>query len=332
MRHYHSLITGTGSYLPPNIVANSDLAKKFNTSDEWIRKKTGIQARRYVDEGVGSSDLAVEASRKALHAAGKKAGDVDCILAATSTPDFNSPGIGVLIQQKLACHRVPAYDIHNTSPGFLFALELGDSLIRCGKYQCVLVVGAEVHSTGLDFTDRGRLMTVIFGDGAGAVVLEPTEGNHGLLSTRLHSDGFFYDKLWCEGPSSLKHPRLTSRMIDEGKIFPTMEGSLVFENAVNLMSLVCEEILVEKNISAQELQHVLPHQANLRVIEAVAERLNVPMTKVHHNIEHYGNTSSASIPILLDEKVRSKVIQEGDLILMTSFGSGFSWGGGLIRW
>lgn len=332
MRHYHAIITGTGSYLPPRIVTNSDLAKKFNTSDEWIRKKTGIQARRYVDEGVGTSDLAVEACKQALRAAGKKAGDVDGILSATSTPDFNSPGIGVLIQRKLECHRIPAFDVHNTSSGFLFALELADSLIRCGKYQCLLVVGAEVHSTALDFTDRGRLMTVIFGDGAGAVVLEPTEGNHGLLSTRLHSDGFFYDKLMCEAPSSLHHPRLTPQMIEEGKIFPTMDGSLVFENAVNLMSLACEEILVEKNISVEELDHVLPHQANLRIIEEMARRLNIPMKKVHHNIEHYGNTSSASIPILLDEKVRSKVIQGNDLVLMTSFGSGFSWGAGLMRW
>lgn len=332
MLHLHASITGTGSFLPPRVVTNAELAQKFNTSDQWIRSKIGIEERRYVEEGVGTSDLAVEAARRALKMASKKAADLDCLIMATSTPDYQSPGSGVLALKKLGCHKIPAFDIHNTSPGFLFALELGDQLIRSGKYQCILVVAAEVHSTGLDFTDRGRMMSVIFGDGAGAVILEPTEGGHGILTTRLHSDGAHYNKLWCEAPASLYHPRITHEMIDQGKIYPTMDGPFIFENAVNLMSLVSREVLVEQNVTADQIQHVLPHQANLRIIEAIASRLEVPMKKVGHNIERYGNTSSASIPILLDEYVRTNKIEDDDLVLMMSFGSGFSWGAGLIRW
>lgn len=330
--HYRALITGTGSFLPPRAVPNKELESLLNTTDAWIHEKIGIRSRHFVDKGVGTSDLALEACKSALKAADKKASDVDCILFATSTPDYNTPGSGVLLQKKLGCHKIPAFDIRNTSPGFLFALELGDQLIRAGKYQCVLVVGAEVHSTGLDFTERGRMMSIIFGDGAGAVVLEPTEGHHGLLSTRLRSDGTHFDKLWCEAPASAYNPRVSEEMIREGKIYPTMDGRLVFENAVNLMSLVANEILVEHNLTMDQIHHVIPHQANLRIIEKIAAELKVPMTKVHHNIEKVGNTNSASIPILLDETVRSKKIKENDLILMISFGSGFSWGGALMRW
>jgi len=332
LQHFRTQITGTGSFLPPRIVTNKELEAQLKTTDQWIQEKIGIKQRRYVDKGVGTSDLAVEAAKKALEAAGKKVGDIDCIIAATSTPDYCAPGIGVLIQNKLGCHKIPAYDVHNASPGFIFSLELGDSLIRSGKYQCILIVAAEVHSTALDFSEKGRLMSVIFGDGAGAVVLEPTESKHGILGTRLHSDGAYFDKLWCEAPSSLHHPRLTKEMIDEGKIFPTMDGRVVFENAVHLMSLVAEEVLVTHNHSVNDISFVLPHQANLRIIEAIAKRLEVPMDKVLRNIENVGNTNAATIPILLDEAVRQKRIKEGDLLLSMSFGSGFSWGSALIRW
>lgn len=332
MLHLRSTITGTGSFLPPRIVTNKELEKKLNTTDQWIREKIGIKERRYVDEGVGCSDLASDAAKKALAAASRNPKDVDGILFATSTPDYHAPGSGVLLQKKLGCHKIPAFDIRNTSPGFLFALELGDQLIRSGKYQCLLVVAAEVHSTCLDLTERGRLMSVIFGDGAGAVVLEPTESNHGIVTTKLHSDGTYYDKLWCEAPSSLQNPRITQAMIEEGKIYPTMDGRLVFQSAVKLMSLVSEEVLAEQNLSVEEVGHIIPHQANLRIIEAVAKHLKAPMDKVFHNIEHYGNTNAASIPIALDEALQSGRIKKNDLILTMSFGSGFSWGAGLIRW
>ncbi len=332
MQHYHAKITGTGSYLPPRVVSNKELEAKCATSDAWIQEKIGIRERRYVDPGVGTSDLALQASLKALEAAGKKPTDIDAIIFATSTPDYQAPGSGVLLQKKLGCHKIPAFDVRNTSPGFVFALELGDSLVRSGKYQCLLIVAAEVHSTGLDFSERGRLMSVIFGDGAGAVVLEPSEGPHGILKTRLHSDGTNFDKLWCEAPASLYHPRITTQMIEEGKIYPTMDGRLVFENAVHLMSLVAEEVLVQQNLEVNHLHHVLPHQANLRIIEAIGKKMKIPSEKIHHNIEVTGNTNAASIPILLDEVVRAGKIKTNDLILGMSFGSGFSWGSFLVRW
>lgn len=332
MKHYRALITGTGSFLPPKIVTNQELAARVGSSDEWIVEKVGIRERRYVEKGTGPSDLALEAAKKALTAAEKKPTDVDCILLATTTPDYCAPGSGVLLQHKLGCHKIPAYDVHNTSPGFLFSLELADSLIQTGKYGCILVVAAEVMSTGLDFSERGRLMTSIFGDGAGAVLLEPTEGNHGILTTRLHSDGEYYNKLWCEAPASLQQPRITEEMIRDGRIYPTMDGPLVFEQAVKSMSLAAEEVLVSQNLSVEDVDHVVPHQANLRIIEKIAKNLEAPMEKVCLTIERYGNTSAASIPITLDESVRSGRIKEGDLVLMMSFGSGFSWGASLVRW
>lgn len=327
-----SKISGTGSYLPPRVVLNSDLEKKLNTTDSWIQEKIGIRERRYVDEGTGTSDLAVAAALLALELAEKSPKDLDCILMATSTPDYHAPGAGVLVQKKLGCHKIPAFDIRNTSPGFLFSLEMGDQLIRSGKYQCILVVASEVHSTGLDFSERGRLMSVVFGDGAGAIILEPSDGPHGILTTRLHSDGTHFDKLWCEAPASLYHPRISEEMIDQGLIYPTMDGKIVFESAVSLMSLVSREVLVEQNLAVSDIDLVIPHQANLRIIEKLAEDLDLPMAKVFHNIETVGNTNSASIPIALDEAFHQGRIQKNDLLLTMSFGSGFSWGAGLIRW
>lgn len=332
MIHHRSRITGTGSSLPPKIVTNQDLSKFFKTSDQWIQEKIGIRERRYVEKGVGASDLALEAAKQALKTAKREPKDIDCILFATATPDYDAPGAGTLLQNKLGCSKIPAFDIRNTSPGFLFSLEIGDQMIRSGKYQCILVVAAEVHSTGLDFSERGKLMTVIFGDGAGAIILEPTESECGIITTKLRCDGTHYNKLWCEAPASKYHPRITKNMIDEGKIYPTMDGKFIFEEALRSMSLVCEEVLAEQGLSINDIHHVIPHQANLRIIEAMAKHLECPMSKVHTTIQKYGNTSAASIPITLDEAIRSFKIKQNELILMTSFGSGFSWGAGLIRW
>lgn len=329
---FRARITGTGSQVPPRVVTNAELAAKLDTTDEWIREKIGVHERRFVDQGMGCVDLALPAARKALESAGKKPNEVDVILFATSTPDYHAPGSGVLLQNQLGCHKIPAFDIRNTSPGFLFALELGDSLIRCGKYQCILVVASEIHSTGLDMTPRGRMMSVIFGDGAGAVVLEPAEGPHGILTTRLHSDGAYFDKLWCEAPSSRCHPRITQKMIEEGKVYPTMDGRLVFKEAVKLMSLVSQKVLVEQNLSVDQLDYVIPHQANLRIIEAIAEQLHIPMEKVCLTIKEFGNTNAASIPITLDLVARSSCLKTNHHLLMMSFGSGFSWGAALVRW
>lgn len=331
MFHFSQIIA-TGSYVPPRIVTNKDLEPLLNTQDSWINEKIGIEERRYVSIGVGTSDLAVEAARNALVQAQLKPTDLDCIILATSTPDYQSPGAGVLVQEKLGCHKIPAFDIHNTSPGFVFALELGDSLIKSGKYQTILVVGAEVHSTALDMSEKGRLMSVIFGDGAGAVILKPTESPHHIISTKLHSEGKHAQKLWCEAPASLYHPWISPALIAEGRTHPTMDGRHVFEHAVNYMSLVSEELLIEQEITTEEINWVIPHQANKRIINAIAQRLNVPLSKVALTIQKYGNTSSASIPITLDEVNRAHKLQKNDLILIMSFGSGYSWGAALIRW
>lgn len=328
----HSRIAGTGSFLPQRVVPNSELELSLGTSDAWIREKIGITQRHYVDPGVGTSDLGVEAARNALRAAGRNPADVDCLIAATSTPDYAVPGIGVLIQDKLGCRHIPAFDVHNASPGFIFSLELADSLIRSGKYRCILLVAADVHSTALDFSPRGRLMSVIFGDGAGAVVLEPTQGTSAVIGTKLHSDGKYFDKLWCQAPSSLNHPRLTQEMLDEGMVFPTMDGRVVFENAVQLMSEVSQEILSENGLTLADVAFAVPHQANLRIIEAIAQKLGLPMSKVLHNIARCANTNSATVPIMLDEAVRDGRIKSGDLLLAMSFGSGFSWGSALLRY
>lgn len=332
MSHFYSQIIATGSYLPPRIVPNSELVKLFTTTDTWIKEKIGIEERRYVDEGVGTSDLAVKASQNALKNAGLTAFDIDAIVFATSSPDYCAPGAGVLLQQKLGCHKIPAFDVRNTSPGFLFSLELADSLIKCGKYETVLVVGAEVHSTGLDFTDRGRLMSVLFGDGAGAVILQRTLSEHHIISTKLHSDGTHYNKLWCEGPSSLNHPRITQKMIEDGKIYPTIDGPFIFEQSVSHMSMACESLLAEQDLDIPDIDWVIPHQANLRIIKNLAKHMEIPMERVIHNIEKVGNTSSASIPIAMDEANSKGLLKKNNLIMLTSFGSGFSWGAALVRW
>lgn len=330
--HYHSQIIATGSYVPPRVVTNKDLEPLLNTTDAWIREKIGIEERRYVGIDTGTSDLAVAAARKALSKANLKPADIDCIVMATSTPDHQSPGAGVLVQQKLGCRKIPAYDIHNTSPGFLFALEMGDAFIKSGKYETILVLGAEVHSTALDMTPRGRMMSVIFGDGAGAVILQSTDSPHHILATKLHSDGTHFNKLWCEAPASLYHPWINPELIEQGCIHPTMDGRHVFEHAVNYMSLVCEEILVQQNLKNSDINWVIPHQANLRIIETIVQKLEIPLQKVALTIQKYGNTSSASIPITIDEWASAGNVKKNDLLLLTSFGSGYSWGAGLIRW
>lgn len=326
-----SRIIATGSYLPERIVTNRALAQIMATSDEWIRKFTGIRTRRFAAPGEGPSDLALKAAQAALAEAQLTPTDIDAIVFATSTPDYCAPGSGVLLQSKLNCKNIPAFDIHNTSPGFVFALDLADGLIKCERYRTVLVAGAEVHSTGLDFSDRGRKMSVIFGDGAGCVILQTGDDKTGLMDSVLHSDGAHYNKLWCEAPGSVKNPRLTKEQIEEGIIYPAMDGQFVFQHAVQDMSDVVREILQKNQLKVSDVDWFLFHQANLRIIEAVGKNLDLPTEKTPTNIEKYGNTSSASIPVLLDELGSAHSIRKGDLVLMTSFGSGFSWGSCLVR-
>ncbi len=330
-------IRGAGFAVPDRVVPNRELEALLQTTDAWIREKIGIRERRYVVPGEGTSDLATRAAKEALAMAGLGPSDLEAIVVATATPDYDVPGVGVLVQDKLGAPPIPAYDVSNSSPGFLFAMEMAAALLLSGRYRRILVIGAEVHSTGLDFSPRGRLMSVIFGDGAGALVLERVEGDESektksaAVETLLFSEGRHFDKLWCEAPSSRPEKRITPQMIAEGRVYPQMDGRFIFQEAVARMVAACEALLGRMGLKQSDIDWVVPHQANLRIIETLAARLSVPMACVVTTIERYGNLSSASIPVALAEAWRAGRLKRGDRVLCPSFGSGFSWGAMVLR-
>ena len=327
-----SRITGLGFHVPPRIVTNHDLAQVMDTNDAWIVERTGIRERHFVDPGTGSSDLGVEAARNALAAAGRTAAEVDFVIFATTTPDWMFPGNGVIVQQQLGLGTVGALDVRNACSGFLYALSVADAFVRMGRYRCVLVIGAEVQSTGLDLTTRGRDMAVLFGDGAGAAVVEPCDAPRGILSWALHSEGSLAKELWCEAPSSREPGRVTPAMLDAGRQYPQMNGRQVFKNATTRFAEVIHEVLAASGHSLSEVALVVPHQANRRIGDAVAERLGLAPEKVFQNIERYGNTTAASIPIALTEARAQGLVKDGDLVVLAAFGAGFAWAGCVIRW
>ncbi len=329
-----TVVTGTGHYIPPRIVTNADLTKLMDTSDEWIRERSGIVERHHVDEGVGSSDLAVEAARRAIADAGIDPATIDFIIAATLSPDHYFPGIGVLVQAKLGLGPIGALDVRNQCSGFIYALSAADQYIRAGTYKRILLVAAEVQSTNLDFSDRGRDMSVLFGDGAGAIVLEPNgeDDGRGILSTHLYSDGNFASLLWMEKPSPKDNPTFRKDFIDEGRFFPKMDGRNVFVNACQRMPEAVRAGLEANGLTIEDVNHLIPHQANDRISLMVAKGLRIPVEKVVRNIDRVGNTTAASIPIALDEAVKAGRIKRGDLVALTSFGSGFTWASALCRW
>ncbi len=323
---YRAKIVGTGFYVPPRVITNHDLEKLMDTSDEWIQQRTGIKERYYVEDGVGASDLAYEASKRALESAGLKPEDIDFIVFATLSPDYTFPGSGVLLQQKLSARHVGALDVRDQCTGFLYSLMVADNAIRVGQYKNVLVVGAEVHSTGLDYSTEGRDVTVLFGDGAGAVILTATEEkDRGILSTHLYSDGTYADRLWAEWPSSRRLPRVTHKILEEGKHFPKMDGPFVFKHAVRRMVEVIKEALDTNGYTLDDVAMIIPHQANLRINQMVARQLKLPENKMYNNIDRYGNTTAATIPIALTEVLEKELVKDGDLIIMVSFGAGFTW-------
>ncbi len=329
-----TVVTGTGHYIPPRIVTNADLTKLMDTSDEWIRERSGIVERHHVDEGVGSSDLAVEAARRAIADAGIDPATIDFIIAATLSPDHYFPGIGVLVQAKLGLGPIGALDVRNQCSGFIYALSAADQYIRAGTYKRILLVAAEVQSTNLDFSDRGRDMSVLFGDGAGAIILEPNgeDDGRGILSTHLYSDGNFASLLWMEKPSPKDNPTFRKDFIDEGRFFPKMDGRNVFVNACQRMPEAVRAGLEANGLTIEDVDHLIPHQANDRISLMVAKGLRIPVEKVVRNIDRVGNTTAASIPIALDEAVKAGRIKRGDLVALTSFGSGFTWASALCRW
>jgi 3-oxoacyl-[acyl-carrier-protein] synthase-3 len=328
-----TVFSGLGHFLPENVVTNQDLEKIMDTSDEWIMERTGIQERRWVKEGETVSGLAYEAAKMALERAGIKAEEIDFIIFACMESDHEFPGGGCFLQEKLNIPGIPALDIRNQCSGFVYGLAIADQFIRSETYKTILLVGSEIQSTSLDLTTRGRDMAVLFGDGAGAAILTGIEdGERGVLTTCLHADGRFTKKLWAEWPSVTHHPRITPDMLESEKIYPYMEGRYVFKYAVTKFPEVIHEALEKTGYRIEDVHLVVPHQANLRITEAVAQRLGIGMDKVYSNIHKYGNTTGATIPICLSEAWQEGRIKEGDLVALASFGSGFTWASALVRW
>lgn len=328
-----AVIKGTGMYVPPKVVTNNDLAKIMDTSDEWIQQRTGIKERRFVEKGVGTSELAYYASVDAIKDAELEPKDIDLIIFATLSPERFFPGTGVFLQERLNIPGIPALDIRTQCTGFIYGISIADQFIRTGMYKNILVVGSEIQSKGLDFSDRGRDTAVIFGDGAGAVVIQSSEDmSRGILSTHLHADGRFAKELWIPYPGSLEDQWLTPERIADGDHFPKMNGKLVFVHAVKKFPEVIMEALNANNLKAEDIDLLIPHQANLRISLAVADSLGIKSDKLFNNIQHYGNTTAASIPIALHEAKKEGKIKDDDLIALAAFGSGFTWGSALIRW
>jgi len=324
----HARITGTGSYVPGKIITNHDLEKLVDTSDDWITERTGIKERRIVEKGQTTSDLAYEASRKALKAAGLGANELDLILIATTTPDMLMPNLGCVVQDKLGAKKAAAFDVYAACSGFLYGLSVADAFIKSGMYKNILLVGAEVLSRFMDWEDRATC--ILFGDGAGAVVIQRHAGKHGVLSTHLHSDGSLGDLLYLPAGGAL-HPA-THETIHKRMHYIKMKGNETFKAAVLALENVVQETLAYNKVKPEKIDFLIPHQANLRIIQAMAQRLKMPMEKVVVTLPKYGNTSAASIPMALDEAVRDGRIKENHLLLFEAFGGGLTWASALVRW
>ena len=328
-----SIILGTGHFVPDRVVTNDDLSAQMDTSDEWIRQRTGIESRHWVTEGTTQVSMALEASRRALAMAKLEPKDIDAIVYATSSPDHFAPGNGVYLQKALGADTIPAIDIRNQCSGFVYGLSVADAWIQVGLYRHVLVIGAEIQSTGMDLSAEGRNTSVIFADGAGAAILGPTDApGRGFLGFDLHSEGQHAELLWVDGPGSMYHPRVSKEMIDQGKHWLQMDGKEVFKHAVTRMPESVLAVLAKAGATLAELKLLVPHQANLRISEMIQKRLELRDDQVVNNIQRFGNTTAGTIPIALDEVVRAGRLKEGDLVVFTAFGSGFAWGSCALRW
>ncbi len=333
---YNSKISGMGFYVPDNVVTNDELTKLMDTSDEWIQERTGIKERRWIEEGSGdtSATMGAKAARIAIDRAGLTPGDIDFIVFATLSPDYYFPGCGVQIQELLDMKTIGALDVRNQCSGFVYSLSVADQFIKTGMYENILVIGSEYHSNGLDKTTRGRGVSVIFGDGAGACVLSRSEDpSKGILSSHLHSEGRYADKLMVESPS-IKHwvPEIIASQGEDISYFPYMDGTFVFKNAVVRFSEVIMEALSQNQLGPQDIDLFIPHQANLRISQFIQQKFGLSDDQVYNNIMKYGNTTAASIIIALTEAWENGRVKDGDLVMLAAFGSGFTWGSVLIRW
>lgn len=348
-------IAGIGMYVPENIVTNHDLAKVMDTSDEWIQERTGIRQRRYAHRtNETTTTMGVEAAKIAIERAGLTPKDIDFIVFATLSPDYYFPGCGVLLQRAMKMKEIGALDVRNQCSGFIYALSVADQFIKTGMYKNVLVVGSEKHSFGLDFSTRGRNVSVIFGDGAGAVVLQPAGDSagskQGILSTHLHSDGESAELLamfnpgthanhWSNGQeladfddAEMGQMFFSHAMIDKAQVFPNMDGPAVFKKAIVKFPEVIQEALSANGYQPSDIRLLIPHQANLRIAQFVQQTLGLNDDQVYNNIQQYGNTTAASVPIALCEAWEQGKIKSGDLVCLAAFGSGFTWGSALIKW
>lgn len=323
-----SRIIGTGSYLPLRVLSNKDLEKMVDTSDAWIVERTGISERRIASEDEAASDLACYAAEKALNDGDVKPSDIDFIIVATVTPDMLFPSTACLVQSRLGAKRAFAFDLSAACSGFIYALSVADQYIKSGMYQTGLVIGSDVFSKVTDWTDRNTC--VLFGDGAGAVILKADTGDKGIVSSHLYSDGTSWDMLYVPGGGSRIPPG--EDMINNRQQFVKMRGNETFKVAVNTMCASINDALKSNGLTANDIKLFIPHQANLRIIQAIGKKLNVPMERFMINLDRYGNTSAASIPIALDEAVKEGRIEEGDNILLEAFGGGLTWGAVLIKW
>jgi 3-oxoacyl-[acyl-carrier-protein] synthase-3 len=337
-----SIIKGIGHYVPENVVTNDDLSKLMTTSDEWITERTGIKERRHRknrnDAEETTSYLGFKASQNALKMAGYTAKDIDFIVFATLSPDYYFPGCGVLLQEMLGCDTIGALDVRNQCSGFVYAMSVANAFIKAGQYKNILVVGAEIHSFGLDFSDEGRGVSVIFGDGAGAVILSASEeeGAGDILAFNMHSEGKYADELCTKFPGSKygwsDRMRLEPENVTNDEVYPIMNGNFVFKNAVTRFPETMMEALNSAGKTAEDLNLFIPHQANLRIAQFVQKTFNLPDEKLYNNIQKYGNTTAASIPLALSEAIAEGKIKRGDLVLLSAFGSGFTWGSILFEY
>jgi 3-oxoacyl-[acyl-carrier-protein] synthase-3 len=335
---YHSKISGLGYYVPENVVTNDDLSKIMDTNDAWIQERTGIKERRHVVRGDGNTttSMGVKAAEIAIERSGVAREDIDFIIFATLSPDYYFPGPGVLVQRDLGLRTIGALDVRNQCSGFVYAVSIADQYIKTGMYKNILVIGSELHSYGLDMTDRGRGVSVIFGDGAGAAVISREEDlTQGILSTHLHSEGQHAEELVLIAPGMGK--RWVSDILKDNdpndeSYFPYMNGQFVFKNAVVRFSEVINEGLQANNLSVSDINMLIPHQANLRISQFIQAKFKLTDEQVYNNIQKFGNTTAASIPIALTEAWEQGKIKKGDLVVLAAFGSGFTWGSVIIRW
>ncbi|OUD36066.1 ketoacyl-ACP synthase III [Flavobacterium sp. CHNK8] len=334
---YHSKIAGLGYYVPENVVTNDDLSKIMDTNDEWIQERTGIEERRHIIKGEDTTtSMGVKAAEIAIERAGVAKEDIDFVVFATLSPDYYFPGPGVLVQRDLGLKTVGALDVRNQCSGFIYALSVADQYIKTGMYKNILVIGSEVHSTGLDMTTRGRGVSVIFGDGAGAAVLSREEDEtKGILSTHLHSEGQHAEELVVKAPGMGGRwvtDILADNDPDDESYFPYMNGQFVFKNAVVRFSEVINEGLQANNLQVSDIDMLIPHQANLRISQFIQKKFDLSDDQVYNNIQKYGNTTAASIPIALTEAWEKGKIKSGDTVVLAAFGSGFTWASAIIKW